>query len=276
LFITSGTFEVFQDLVLRRCGEVMSDRAIPHINQPGLRDAVAADRASIGFLGKSELTPAVTAVSIGGECGLEVAPTSFNIKSEDYLLSRRLYVYTPSSVGRNGQAFLDFALSHPLAQEALKGGETTDQTIEVADIDNRAQRFAGLPENQDAMFGVFQRDTRGAQRFSLSFRFQFGSDRLDIKAEADILRLVDYLNRTRPRGEVLLAGFADSVGPAGENRLLAERRARSVRDAVAMIDRRLASGMAVKGYGEVMPVTCNDTDLGREKNRRVEVWLRSR
>jgi outer membrane protein OmpA-like peptidoglycan-associated protein len=29
----------------------------------------------------------------------------------------------------------------------------------------------------------------------------------------------------------------------------------------------------VRGYGELMPVACNDSETGREKNRRVEIWL---
>jgi phosphate transport system substrate-binding protein len=30
----------------------------------------------------------------------------------------------------------------------------------------------------------------------------------------------------------------------------------------------------VKGYGNALPIASNDTEDGREQNRRVEVWLR--
>jgi phosphate transport system substrate-binding protein len=30
----------------------------------------------------------------------------------------------------------------------------------------------------------------------------------------------------------------------------------------------------VRGFGPDLPVASNDTDEGREKNRRVEIWLR--
>jgi phosphate transport system substrate-binding protein len=35
---------------------------------------------------------------------------------------------------------------------------------------------------------------------------------------------------------------------------------------------RICAGAS--GYGELAPVTCNDTAEGRRINRRVEVWLR--
>ena len=50
---------------------------------------------SLGFVGRSELTSTFKALRIGGTCGIDIAPTTFNIKSEDYPLSRRLFVFTP-------------------------------------------------------------------------------------------------------------------------------------------------------------------------------------
>jgi len=32
--------------------------------------------------------------------------------------------------------------------------------------------------------------------------------------------------------------------------------------------------LQVKGFGSAIPVASNDTPAGRERNRRVEVWLR--
>jgi phosphate transport system substrate-binding protein len=44
-----------------------------------------------------------------------------------------------------------------------------------------------------------------------------------------------------------------------------------------VIERELVSRgisvMAVESYGEMLPIANNDTDTGRERNRRVEVWV---
>ena len=271
-YLSSGTFEVFKELVMDRCHEQLSPAVVLHTAQPEVRAAVEANPSAIGFLGKSELSATVKTLSIGGRCGVEVAPTSFNIKSEDYLLSRRLYLYTPYRVSKNAESFLNFILVNIEAQEALKGGSTTDQTIETALQIERLRLSANLPENNDELFPIFRRDVAGAERASISFRFQFGSDKLDTKGQADVLRLVRYLQAVRPR-QILLAGFTDDVGSVSQNRRLAENRAQAVRAAIARIDPSLLKYIEVTGYGKILPVTCNDSDLGRYKNRRVEIWL---
>jgi outer membrane protein OmpA-like peptidoglycan-associated protein len=66
-------------------------------------------------------------------------------------------------------------------------------------------------------------------------------------------------------------GHTDSVGGEGYNQRLSERRAGSVRD--YLIEQGI-SGMdlaAARGFGESRPVATNETDKGRQSNRRVEL-----
>jgi phosphate transport system substrate-binding protein len=69
---------------------------------------------------------------------------------------------------------------------------------------------------------------------------------------------------------LVLMGFSDAVGAEETNTDLAMRRAK-------VIERELVSRgisvMAVESYGEMLPIANNDTDTGRERNRRVEVWV---
>jgi phosphate transport system substrate-binding protein len=115
-------------------------------------------------------------------------------------------------------------------------------------------------------------------RLSTTFRFNPGSAQLDNKAQGDVERVIEYFAQENQRGaEVLLVGFTDSVGRADLNRALSFRRADQVRSSIveaggqSVLD---SVNIRVLGYGELAPVGCNESLLGRAINRRVEVWVR--
>jgi phosphate transport system substrate-binding protein len=114
--------------------------------------------------------------------------------------------------------------------------------------------------------------TRGAQRLSLDFCFRTGSSQLDNKALADIDRVTTLLSDLHYSGQnVLLLGFADSTGTAGKNLVLSKDRSQAVSD--QFTQRGVQPGL-VTGFGAEMPVASNDSEEGRQKNRRVEIWVR--
>ena len=124
------------------------------------------------------------------------------------------------------------------------------------------------------------RDLSRAERLSLTFRFRRGSNRLDGRSAAEAERFARLLAAGEFAGEeILLVGFADSVGKFAVNRDLARQRAERVLEALraAVPEGALDNvPILVKSYGELTPVGCNDTPEGRELNRRVEVWVRRR
>ena len=71
--------------------------------------------------------------------------------------------------------------------------------------------------------------------------------------------------------KLVLLGFADGKGAATANLKLSRDRARIV--AEHLIARGLSPNF-VTGVGSELPIASNDTEQGRERNRRVEVWLR--
>lgn len=69
-----------------------------------------------------------------------------------------------------------------------------------------------------------------------------------------------------------LAGHTDSQGSEEFNQRLSQERADSV--VAALMDRRVLVGnITAKGYGEAQPIEDNDTEDGREANRRIEFVL---
>ena len=69
---------------------------------------------------------------------------------------------------------------------------------------------------------------------------------------------------------IALLGFSDSVGAQLKNQNLSLSRAKSVE---LELTSRGIPVMAVEGLGEALPIANNNTEAGRKRNRRVEVWL---
>jgi outer membrane protein OmpA-like peptidoglycan-associated protein len=72
--------------------------------------------------------------------------------------------------------------------------------------------------------------------------------------------------------DVLVLGHTDSTGPDDYNMKLSDKRASSVNN--YLVGQGVASGrMSNEGYGETDPVATNETEEGRQLNRRVEVVI---
>lgn len=102
--------------------------------------------------------------------------------------------------------------------------------------------------------------------------FAFDSSRLDAAAR-DALDQAVRVIRDNPGVRLAVIGHTDSVGTAAYNQGLSERRAAAVVDYLVSrgIDR---SRLSAEGRGEAEPVASNDTDDGRERNRRVQLVVR--
>ena len=67
-----------------------------------------------------------------------------------------------------------------------------------------------------------------------------------------------------------IEGHTDNTGSEELNQSLSERRAMAVRD--FLVEQGVnASSITVRGLGESEPVASNDTAVGRQLNRRVEM-----
>jgi OOP family OmpA-OmpF porin len=69
-----------------------------------------------------------------------------------------------------------------------------------------------------------------------------------------------------------IAGHTDAQGSEGGNRALSQARAEAV--LLTLQGRQVdVSGLSAKGYGESRPIAENQTEAGREANRRIEFTL---
>lgn len=101
--------------------------------------------------------------------------------------------------------------------------------------------------------------------------FDFNQARLSENAQVILEDVVAILAKY-PDMRVEIAGHTDSKGSDEYNQKLSERRAAAVRDHF-ISKGRPAEQMTSKGYGESEPRDTNDTEEGRERNRRVELRI---
>lgn len=99
----------------------------------------------------------------------------------------------------------------------------------------------------------------------------FDSDAATIRAESKaVLDEVAALLATEPSWKLLIEGHTDSQSDDAHNQRLSEARAGAVR--AELVGRGVdAARLRAVGYGESRPVGDNATDVGRARNRRVEL-----
>ncbi len=101
--------------------------------------------------------------------------------------------------------------------------------------------------------------------------FDSGKTTLRMQAKEVLSRVAGILLVT-PGYTLSIEGHTDSVGSARFNQELSDKRARSVHDYLAEAGFS-PEGMTTKGYGESQPIASNNTNAGRQQNRRVEILI---
>ncbi|MBK0398605.1 phosphate ABC transporter substrate-binding/OmpA family protein [Limibaculum sp. M0105] len=277
----SGTMDTFNLLVLRPSGYAVAPSVRRFDDNAALSDAVSSDPAGIGITSLA-YTRAARVLAVRQECGIVSSPTSFSIKTEEYPLVRRLYLYeNPKNLPAHARNLIRFAQSDD-AQPIIEESGFVSLSTESRKLADEGERILySIASDEEFSLPLMREmiaELRDAQRLSFAFRFTPGSSRLDPKSLADVKRLAEMIARGEFAGrEVLLVGFTDAIGQFDLNRGLAVRRAQGVLDEIALAAGPAAlatTRVTVQGFGELTPVGCNETFQGRFANRRVEVWVR--
>lgn len=105
-----------------------------------------------------------------------------------------------------------------------------------------------------------------------SVLFDFNKYILKTEAQNELNEAADKIKNYQG-SKIIIAGHTDNIGPDEYNQELSKYRAAAVRDYLLTIGDLKNFEMEIKGYGESRPIATNDTEEGREKNRRVEILI---
>ncbi len=135
---------------------------------------------------------------------------------------------------------------------AAARAETAELQRQIAELNGRNTDRGLVVTLGDVLFETGKSDLRGGT-----------PDNLD--------RLAAFLKRYDTR-TALVEGHTDNVGTESSNQSLSQRRASSVQS--YLVNRGVnSSRISASGMGENSPIASNDTDTGRQQNRRVEVII---
>jgi outer membrane protein OmpA-like peptidoglycan-associated protein len=119
---------------------------------------------------------------------------------------------------------------------------------------------------------------RNADLLAVTFKsdvlFDTNSAALKAGSYDEISRVAQVLNQY-PETTIMIAGHTDSTGSDTYNQQLSEQRAMAVKNALTGQGVNPARMSAI-GYGESKPIADNNTESGRQTNRRVAITITPR
>lgn len=277
---SNGQMQFFVDHLITPLGGTLAQDVQRHADLDAVATAVANTPGSLAVLPVGE-TGDTKQLTLRDACGFTSVPATTTLKAEDYPLTEPLSIYLPDR--RQAAIVRQFLrwLRGPEAQLVVRRAGFVDQGAVPIALDQQGQRFVNAIANAgpEVPLTELQRMVRvltPRTRLSTSFRFQVGSTRLDAQSRSNLLALGQAIRDGRYAGQsLMLVGFSDGRGDALANRDLASARAEAVKRALLAAMGSLPDDVVVEteAFGEALPMGCDDTEWGRQMNRRVELWV---
>jgi len=181
----------------------------------------------------------------------------------------------------NEDAAAALARSEEVAQQADLARKEAEQAKRLAEAEaeeaDLARQEAELSAAQASSLrrqleNLQARETARGLVFTLGdVLFEISQDQLREESLGNLDRLVSFL-KEYPSRKVNIEGHTDSRGSETFNQELSQKRADSVRR--ALIDRGIPGAQLQSvGLGEGFPIASNESEFGRQQNRRVEIII---
>lgn len=175
-------------------------------------------------------------------------------------------------IGTGGGAAVGAVIGKTLGNTAAGaiGGAVVGGTVGAIIGQNMDEKARELDEEMDGV--TVQRVEEGiAVSFDSGILFDFDSSSLRSEGYENLRKLTTIINRDEDT-ILMIVGHTDSRGDEDYNLRLSERRAQSA--SRYMVSQGLSSNrIQIVGRGENEPIATNESDEGRQENRRIEVAI---
>lgn len=137
-------------------------------------------------------------------------------------------------------------------------------------MDNQEQEMRQALANSKAASVQREGDLLSVM-FKSDMTFDFNSATVKPGLYSEMDRVANIMQRY-PQTLIRVEGHTDSVGSETYNMELSRRRAQAVSN---LLDQRYVNRQRIKiiGFGEAYPIASNNTESGRQMNRRVEIKI---
>lgn len=262
--LTDSVEDVFQPVSVVMQENGYENPSIPNVH------VIESSPLSLDFAFNSAIPPTRRSIPVSDHCGIAHAGEARSIKSLEYPFALPMYLYRPMRrLPKIGQEFFRFLDGQTAKRIVERAGFQAIDTSE-SDVDTQGRRLANAIAlaSKDDLEGLQAAvsELKGRRLLSLVFRFNDSGDAYDANSSTSMKRLVRKAESGGLDGQSLLfVGFGPNTG-------LAEKVAQDFKA-------EFPSGPGVieietAEFGDVMPVACRETELGKHKNTRVEVWVR--
>lgn len=247
-------------LVLLAAGCAMTPAANPGLESARLSYAQAAGHPEVPLRAPVELQVAERSLAQAERLWRDGADPAL-VAHHAYLADQRARIAMASADYRKAEALV--ATSGEQRNRVLLDARARELELQKQEAASQ-QAAAPPPAPQPTERGLV---------FTLSSDLLFDSGQAVLKPGGEkTLENIAQAVRGQPGQRIVIEGFTDSTGSAEVNRRLSEERARAVKEALVArgVDAR---DIEARGYGPAYPVASNDTPVGRQLNRRVQIVI---
>ncbi|ETX11073.1 thrombospondin [Marinomonas ushuaiensis DSM 15871] len=168
-------------------------------------------------------------------------------------------------------AIITFSLCSNIAASQSLYPEILAQSLKDTDSDgviNARDICENTPLGSEVDYHGCQLTTLNFYNFNFDVRFDSGQSNLKPEFHSKLENLASFLKNT-PETTLLIEGHTDNIGAENYNLSLSKKRAESIANTLISVFNISPDRIKSFGFGEQYPLASNETEAGRQANRRV-------